>query len=111
MPTWIFFLIIGVVFLLMMRGGCGSHAMGHGRSRHGSSHPHDDDRERSNAPKTAVDPVCGMRVETAKAKSSMLAGTAHFFCSSQCRDKFEQAPESFLKTDKQEAQSMEHHHG
>jgi len=111
MPTWIFFLVIGVLFLLMMRGGCGSHAMGHGHGGHGSSHPHDDDRARADAPKSAVDPVCGMTVETVKAKSSMHAGTAYFFCSSQCRDKFEQAPESYLKKDKQRAEPMEHHHG
>ncbi len=111
MPTWIFFLIIGVVFLLMMRGGCGSHAMGHRHGRHGPSHRHDDDDVRIDPPKSAIDPVCGMTVETTKAKSSMHAGTAHFFCSPQCRDKFEQAPESYLKKGRQGAEPMEHHHG
>lgn len=111
MPTWIYFLIIGVVFFLMMRGGCGSHVSGHRHGGHGSSDSEREDRSRIEAPKTAVDPVCGMTVETAKAKSSMHAGTAYFFCSSQCRDKFEQAPTSFLKADKQGAQSREHHHG
>lgn len=111
MPTWLYLLIIGLVFFLMMRGGCGSHVMGHRHGRHGSSHRHDEDPRRTNAPKTAVDPVCGMTVETANAKSTMNAGQAYFFCSTQCRDKFEQAPDSFLKTGKEGAQSMEHHHG
>jgi hypothetical protein len=36
---WIWFLIIGVFFFLMMRGGCGAHVMGHGHGRHGAEQP------------------------------------------------------------------------
>lgn len=34
MAPWLWFLIVGVVFFLMMRGGCGAHVMGHGHGGH-----------------------------------------------------------------------------
>ena len=111
MQPWIYFLIVGVLFFLMMRGGCGAHVMGHRHGRHASSGSDSGDTERLASPKTAVDPVCGMNVETATAKSSVYSGKPYFFCSPQCRDKFEQAPGSFLKATTDEAQPMEHHHG
>jgi hypothetical protein len=39
MQPWIYFLIMGALFFLMMRGGRGSHVMGHGHNHH-----HDDNR-------------------------------------------------------------------
>jgi hypothetical protein len=35
MQPWVYSLIVGTLFFLMMRGGCGSHVMGH-RHHHGS---------------------------------------------------------------------------
>ncbi len=42
----------------------------------------------------AIDPVCGMQVETAHAPAVALVGkTTHFFCSDHCRHRFETAPD------------------
>jgi len=47
----------------------------------------------------AIDPVCGMQVDTRTAKhTSAIAGESYFFCSAGCKKKFEAAPESFLHT-------------
>nr|WP_026986033.1 heavy metal translocating P-type ATPase [Fodinicurvata fenggangensis] len=48
-----------------------------------------------------TDPVCGMSVnpETAKHSASH-QGTAYFFCSARCREKFQAAPEDYLDPDK-----------
>lgn len=46
----------------------------------------------------AVDPVCGMKVDPAKAAASVLHGEATFyFCSQGCANKFQVAPEKFLQ--------------
>jgi YHS domain-containing protein len=111
MPTWLFLLIIGLLFFLLMRAGCGSHVTGHRRGGQDKLHGHEEGVPRLEAPKTAVDPVCGMSIETASAKSALHAGQAYYFCSAQCRDKFEAAPQSFLKPGKEGAQPMEHRHG
>ena len=38
MPTYLYFLLWGAFFLVMMRFGCGAHIMGHGH-RHGGNEP------------------------------------------------------------------------
>ncbi len=48
------------------------------------------------APKTAVDPVCGTTVQTNVAKSSVDDGAVHYFCSRDCRERFEAAPKLYL---------------
>lgn len=50
-------------------------------------------------PKTDIkDPVCGMTVNpTLAAGSSKYAGETHFFCSSGCKQKFDNAPEAYTK--------------
>jgi hypothetical protein len=40
----------------------------------------------------ATDPVCGMKVERAKAVTSESGGRTSYFCSDQCREAFEAAP-------------------
>lgn len=40
MPTYLYFLLWGVFFLIMMRFGCGAHVMGHGHG-HGGNKPDD----------------------------------------------------------------------
>ncbi|HVJ94890.1 MAG TPA: heavy metal translocating P-type ATPase [Labilithrix sp.] len=45
----------------------------------------------------AVDPVCGMSVDPAKAKHrTMHAGTTYFFCSLRCLEKFHANPDAYL---------------
>ena len=42
MPTYLYFLLWGAFFFMMMRFGCGAHIMGHGhRHRHGENKPDD----------------------------------------------------------------------
>jgi Cu+-exporting ATPase len=47
---------------------------------------------------TAIDPVCGMRVDPATAKHRFAYnGQDYFFCSARCRERFEAEPEKFLQ--------------
>ena len=46
---------------------------------------------------TAVDPVCGMSVDTATAEyRSELGGRTYYFCCAGCQHSFERAPEQYL---------------
>lgn len=99
-------LVWGGLFYVMMRYGCGAHMMG----SHGGGHGGHGDT----APDDAVkDPVCGMSVDPQKARAaSVLKGRTYYFCSSSCRDKFEQAPEQYLGALAQgDDQQGGHHHG
>ncbi|PUA31538.1 MAG: YHS domain-containing protein [Zestosphaera tikiterensis] len=45
----------------------------------------------------AVDPVCGMEVDTEKAKFVVAyKGKVYYFCSQHCKKKFEANPEYYL---------------
>lgn len=87
----LYFLLLAGAFFLMMRFGCGSHVTGHGHAR-GSSTGDKLSGQRWTAPGTAIDPVCGMTVQTATAKSAVKNGRVYYFCSSDCRERFEAAP-------------------
>ena len=44
----------------------------------------------------AIDPVCGMQVQTANAAAHATRnGTTYYFCAERCRDRFEQDPERY----------------
>jgi len=43
---------------------------------------------------TAIDPVCGMKVNKASAIHTVRDDTTHYFCSDQCRKQFLSAPGS-----------------
>jgi len=75
MNSLLYFLLWAGLFFVMMRFGCGAHVMGHGHG-HGHADPHTDEHDpRVVAPPgKAVDPVCHMNVETAKAKSAVHEG-------------------------------------
>ena len=48
---------------------------------------------------TAIDPVCGMQVETAHAPASTLhAGRPWYFCSDRCGHRFESDPDRYVRT-------------
>jgi YHS domain-containing protein len=93
----LYYLLLAGLFFVMMRYGCGAHIMGHdhhhdaGSDKGGTRNPH------MSAPARAIDPVCGMTVQTAGAKSAVYDGEAYYFCSQECRAKFEAAPASYLK--------------
>jgi len=111
MQSLIYFLLVAGLFIFMMRFGCGAHVMGHGHrhGRHGGG-----DAESGGpgtTPRQAKDPVCGMTVETATAKSTFYGGVAYYFCSTSCRDKFEASPKSYIQPLSATNQRMESEHG
>ncbi|MEM4651595.1 MAG: YHS domain-containing protein [Pyrobaculum sp.] len=56
----------------------------------------------------AVDPVCGMDVDPAKAKyKTLYRGKVYYFCSPMCKEEFEKRPEYYLQHG---PQGMPHHH-
>lgn len=95
----LYFLLLAGLFVVMMRFGCGAHVMGHGH-HHGAKSSDDqasDSNVRLVAPDRAVDPVCGMTVQTTGAKSAVHNGRVYYFCSQDCRQKFESSPASYVK--------------
>jgi YHS domain-containing protein len=118
MSSLLYFLLWAAVIFFMMRVGCGAHVMGHG-------HDHSDSRSggpstgpdaapnaagRWVAPEKDVDPVCHMSVETAKAKSAVYDGHVYYFCSQDCRGKFEADPHIYLNTASAPSAAKEQHH-
>ena len=65
----------------------------HGHQDHGD-HAHAKD----NGALTAIDPVCGMRVDPHTTKHrAAFSGRTYYFCSTGCHDKFVAAPERYLE--------------
>lgn len=86
----------GGLFYVMMRYGCGTHMMG-GHIKHRDTG--------ATAGDGVKDPVCGMTVDPNHAKAAAVHdGRTYFFCSTSCREKFEQAPTKFVTTKPQEVQ-------
>lgn len=99
MEALIYFLLWAGVIFLMMRFGCGSHVMGHG---HGQHDPKSAESRHGNMrwtpPETDTDPVCGKTVRTDQAKPSVHDGMVYYFCSRECRERFEAAPDLYVGT-------------
>lgn len=112
LQTILYFLVWAGVIFLMMRFGCGAHVMGHGHhhDRSSSGNRTDGASKRWLPPEQTVDPVCGMTVQTKNAKSAVHEGHIYYFCSEDCRAKFEAAPASYLKG-AAAPNEMEHSHG
>ena len=75
----LYFLVFAGLFFVMMRFGCGAHIMGHAH-HHGGTRPddHGDDANlRWVPPGQAVDPVCGMTVQTADAINRHAVAVPH----------------------------------
>jgi YHS domain-containing protein len=48
-------------------------------------------------PVYSIDPVCGMKIDEAKTGwKAGYAGVTYYFCSSDCRTKFEEDPGEFI---------------
>lgn len=115
MESLVYYLLwAGFVFLLL-RSRRGAHDAGDGLGQHGVP---EQGLERNpkqlgwTAPKTAVDPVCGKTVQTSAAKSSVDDGAVHYFCSRECRERFEVGPKFYLgQTPEAPATEMSHDHG
>jgi Cu+-exporting ATPase len=46
---------------------------------------------------TVTDPVCGMKIDSSQAAAqTTYQGQAYYFCSTDCRDTFEQNPRDYV---------------
>jgi len=62
-------------------------------------------------PYTAIDPVCGMEVDTATAKhKSDHGGTTYYFCAPRCKRTFDADPERFIGSDPPAQPHDDEHH-
>lgn len=115
MESVLYFILWAGVFFVLMRFGCGAHVMGHGHGRHGQGDdgaPRNSEQVGRVAPATDVDPVCGKTVDTGSAKSAVHQGAVYYFCSSDCRERFEASPERYLGSrPEQPSREMNHGHG
>lgn len=60
---------------------------------------------------TAIDPVCGMSVDTTKGKPTHAHdGVTYHFCSNGCREKFAADPGKYLKAEAAPSHAHGHHH-
>lgn len=111
MEALLYFAFWAALILLMMRFGCGAHIMGHGHSK---GRGHDKPRQEGNSeirwvpPKKDTDPVCNKTVATDKAKPSVHAGSVYYFCSRECREVFEAAPDLYVGGGDPYRQKLEH---
>ncbi len=80
-------LMFAVFFYLMMRFGCGAH-MVHGK--------HDKNVDQGGTDVKHIDPVCGMQISPEEGYGKMQEGRLFRFCSRNCLDKFDAAPDKFL---------------
>ena len=98
MDALIYFAVWGLLIFLMMRMGCGAHVTGHRRDKPvpGSSPGDRAEALRWVAPERDTDPVCGVSVRTSNAKPSVHDGAVFYFCSRECREIFEAAPEQYV---------------
>lgn len=112
MGTLVYFAIWAAVIFVMMRFGCGAHITGHGhgneKGRNASANVGGPEL-RWTPPSRDTDPVCGKSVATDKAKSSVHDGNVYYFCSRECREVFEAAPNLYLDGDTH-PQNPEHSH-
>ncbi|MGH9548369.1 MAG: YHS domain-containing protein [Terriglobales bacterium] len=115
MEALVYFVLWAGLIFLMMRFGCGAHVMGHGHERHGAGDKNalrSFERRRWVPPKTDIDPVCGKIVHTDQAKSSVHDGTVYYFCSRECRERFEVAPHVYVGPNaNQQSKQKDHAHG
>lgn len=116
MSALLYFFIWAAVIFLMMRFGCGAHVMGHGhgKSKHGEGSEagkSPSEGFRWTPPARDMDPVCGKTVNTDGARPSIHDGHVYYFCSRECREIFEAAPEQYVGPHAKEPQpQLENHH-
>ena len=109
MEALIYFALWAGFIFLIMRFGCGAHIMGHS---HGTAQDKPGAASRSELrwvpPKRDRDPVCGKTVTTDKAKPSVHAGHVYCFCSRECREVFEAAPDLYVGGGDPKPPNLEH---
>ncbi len=114
METLLYFVLWGALIFFMMRVGCGAHVTGKRTGRRGADEPEgpapSPDTLRWVPPPEDTDPVCGKRVCTERAKPSVHDGHVFYFCSRECREAFEAAPDLYLGDTRSDPRRLEHSH-
>ena len=111
MEALVYFAVWAGLIFLMMRFGCGAHVMGHGPGKVQNKPGKAGDPEvRWVPPKKDTDPVCGKTVTTDKAKPSVYDGNVYYFCSRECREVFEAAPDLYTGRGDPDHPKLEHSH-
>lgn len=116
MEALLYFVLWGGFILLMMRFGFGAQVMGrsHGHGGVAKGSRGDAAPELRWIPQAKDrDPVCGKTVTTASAKPSVHAGHVFYFCSRECREVFEAAPDIYVgggNSDSGRPKGLEHSH-
>jgi len=99
MEALLYFALWAGFIFLMMRLGCGAHIMGPGSAGGPARNPNQpgtDGPLRWLPPKRDTDPVCGKTVIPDRAKPSVHDGQVYYFCSRECREVFEAAPDLYV---------------
>jgi YHS domain-containing protein len=113
MEALVYFALWAGLIFLMMRFGCGAHIMG---QDHDNAQPQDKLGKTGNTgvrwvpPKKDRDPVCGKSVLTDKAKPSVYASNVYYFCTRECREVFEAAPDLYVGGGDPTRPRLEHFH-
>ena len=111
METLLHFAMWAGFIFLMMRVGCGAHVMGREHKETGSVPGDAGGPElRWIPPEKDTDPVCKKSVATDNAKPSVYAGSVYYFCSRDCREIFEAAPDLYVGTGGTGQKKLEHSH-
>jgi len=107
MEQIVYFALWVALIFLMMRVGQRARLIGHDCGQGGMGTT-GSQRLRWVAPEKDTDPVCKKTSATAKAKSAVYAGNVYYFCSRDCREIFEAAPDLYVG--QIGAQTLEHSH-
>jgi len=98
MESLLFFVAWAFFIFVLMRLGCGRHIMGHAYGKKDAGAGATDNTSfKWVPPERDTDPVCRKSILTANAKPSIHDGSVYYFCSRECREVFEAAPEEYLK--------------
>jgi YHS domain-containing protein len=113
MGSLLSFLIWAALIIFMVRAGFDAHSIVRDPARH-LQHSDSNRQARSEfrwvPPEKDIDPVCAKTVTTAKAKPSVHAGLVYYFCSRECREVFEAAPNLYVGHRPASLPELEHSH-
>ena len=110
MEALLYFVFWGVLIFMMMRLGYGAQVSGRGGQRGAEAARGGNSELRWEPPETDTDPVCGKTVTTDKARPSVYGGNVYYFCSRECREVFEAAPDLYVSGGDPNHPKLEHSH-
>jgi len=101
------------LFFVMMRFGCGTLLTGRTQKNASEYDPlatMETPELRWVPAEKDTDPVCKKTIATSTAKSCVHEGKVYYFCSRDCREIFEAAPDMYVGTGATNQNSLEHAH-